>query len=355
MNTHHSPAPAAVAPPAEILALGEVMLRFSPPGNGRLEFATSLEVDVGGGEYNVAYALARLGWRTGFVTRLPDHPMSRLVINHARAAGMDARHMHLVPYDGVGRSERLGLYFAEAGVGARGGMALFDRGHSAASRMKVTDIDWPKALGGGCRWFHASGIFPVLGPNCADVLELALRTAAKEKVVTSYDLNYRAALCDPATAAAVNRRLVALTDVLIGSPEGLVWLLADDPPPAGLSLSALVDAVHVRFPNLKTIAGTQRTVHSGTRHDLGGFWWQAGHWWQDPGFSNFEIVDRIGTGDAFSAGVVHGLLHGWESAKSLRFALAYAVLVHTTRGDTAQFTAAEIEHVAAGGNAAIQR
>ncbi len=354
MNAHSVSKPAPDLSP-EVLALGEVMLRLSPPGNGRLEFSPSLEVDVGGGEYNVAYALARLGRKTGFVTRLPEHPLSQLVLNHARAAGMDARHMQVVPYDGVGRTDRLGLYFAETGVGARGGLALFDRGHSAASRMQPGDVDWSTAFSGNCRWFHASGIFPVLGPNCADLLELALRTAREKNVRTSYDLNYRAALSPPAVAAGINRRLVALCDVLIGSPEGLHWLLADAPPAENAPLPELVAAVHQRFSNLRLIAGTQRTVHSGTRHDLGGFWWQDGQWCQDPGFSNFEIVDRIGTGDAFSAGILQGQLEGWTPERTLRFALAYAVLVHTTRGDTSQFSLAEIEHVARGGGAAIQR
>ena len=249
----------------------------------------------------------------------------------------------------------MGLYFAEVGAGVRGGLAVFDRGHAAAANMQPTDEEWPALFAGGCQHFHAGGIFPVLGPNCAETLHTVLTAAKAAGVQVSYDLNYRASLCAPGTAARINQRMVALTDVLIGSVEGFTWLLAGTGEPIRRPLAGLVEAVGERFPNLKIIAGTCRTVRSGSRHDLAGFVWQAGQLTEDPGFSDFEIVDRVGTGDAFSAGLLHGFLRGWPVERSLRFALAHAVLVHTTRGDTSQFSEADVVELAGGGGAAMRR
>ncbi|MCW5557773.1 MAG: sugar kinase [Verrucomicrobiae bacterium] len=338
-----------------VIALGEVMIRLSPPGAGRLESARTLEVDVGGGEYNVVHALARFGWPAAFVTRLPDHELSRVVWAHARAAGLETRWMLPAPHDGVGRSGRLGLNFAEIGAGVRGGLVLFDRGHSSASQFRPEDVDWSAVFGSGARWFHASGIFPVLAPNCADTLEAALVAARGAGLTVSYDLNYRASLCPPETAAAINRRMLKHVEVLVGSPDGFEWLLADRAPSAGRPASEIVKSLRTQFPGLKVVAGTVRTVRSATRHELAGFFHREGEWTADPGWPDLEVLDRVGTGDAFSAGVIHGLLSGWPPDRTLRFALAHAALVHTIRGDTSQFTVSEVEALAGAGGAAMRR
>lgn len=338
-----------------VVGVGEVMVRLSPPGAGRLEFSRTLEVDVGGGEYNVVHALARFGWPAAFVTRLPDHALSRFVLDHARSAGIDVSHIALVPYDGVGRADRLGVYFAEIGAGVRGGQAIFDRGHSAASGFGAESVDWGRMFGPGVRWFHAGGIFPVLSPGCAETLVRALAMAAARGLETSYDLNYRSALASAGMAAAVNRRMLPHVTHLIGSPEGFAWILAGENEPENRPLDEVLATLHRRYPRLRCIAGTIRRVRSGSRHDLSGFLWQDGALVEDAGFEDFEVVDRVGTGDAFSAGVVHGCLSGWPSPRTLRFALAHAVLVHTTRGDTSQFAVAEIEELAAGQGAAMRR
>lgn len=342
-------------PGSVVLALGEVMVRLSPPGVGRLETARSLELHVGGGEYNVVHALSRFGWPAAFVTRLPDHELSRAVLHQARAAGLATPWMTLVPYDGVGRSDRLGLNFTEVGAGNRGGLALFDRGHSAAAAIGPRDFDWPVVVD-GARWFHASGIFPVLAPHCADALEAALAAARRAGATVSYDLNYRASLCPPAEAAAINRRMLAHVDVLVGSPEGFEWLLADGTPPVReRPVREVVAEVSARFPGLRLVAGTCRTVHSASCHSLSGFLDREGDWTLDEGWQDLEVVDRVGTGDAFTAGLVHGQLSGWSSDRTLRFALAHAALVHTTRGDTSEFTVGEVEQAASSGGAAMRR
>src|SRR5579863_7129504 len=123
----------------DILALGECMVRLAPPGHGRIEFARTLEVDVGGGEFNVAYACARLGLRAGFVSKLPDNPVARIILNHARAAGLDVSNVLTEKFDGVGRSGRVGLNFTEVGTGVRASVTMYDRGHSSINRVKPDD------------------------------------------------------------------------------------------------------------------------------------------------------------------------------------------------------------------------
>src|SRR5437588_5182937 len=130
----------------DVLALGECMVRLAPPGHGRIEFAKVLEVDVGGGEFNVAYACARLGLRTGFLSKLPDNYVAKIIVNHARAMGMDVSNVVMEKFDGVGRKNRVGLNFTEVGTGVRASVTMYDRGHSSASQMKPEDLDWNKAF-----------------------------------------------------------------------------------------------------------------------------------------------------------------------------------------------------------------
>ncbi len=340
----------------DLMALGECMIRLSPPGHGRIEFARSLEIDVGGGEYNAAYAAARLGWRTAFASKLPENPLADIVLNHARAAGMDVSHVALEPHDGLGRTNRVGLYFAEIGVGVRGGMALFDRGHSSASQMAPGDVDWTRVFQHeGVGLLHSGGIFAVLSESTRATLQAAITAARASGTLVSYDLNFRASLATPERAAEINREFVAQSDVLIGSPEGFRALLGGAAPGAGSDTAELVAAVSRAFPNLRLVAGTERTIHQGHRHDLGGFMGIGEHFGRGREYRDLEIVDRVGTGDVFSAGILHGLLSGLPLGRTLDFALAYAALVHTSRGDTSQFRADEIQALADGATASMRR
>lgn len=318
------------------------MLRLSPPGHGRLEFARHLEVDVGGGEYNVAHAMARLGHATGIVTALPDNELSRIVLQHARAAGMSTEHVRLNPFDGVGRTGRLGLYFAEIGIGPRGGLAMFDRAGSDASRMRPEDVDWDAVMS-RTRRFHCSGIFPVLSDTTRATLRTAVAAAVRHGVSVSYDLNFRSKLCTAAAAAEVNREFAVASKVLLGSPEGFAALIDGGTGTADCTREdTLVAGLRERFPGLETIAATRRVVRSGSRHDLSGWLWTGGELHRSRVWSEVEIEDRVGSGDAFAAGILHGLSRGLSPQATVDFGVAYAVMLHTTRGDTSQFTEAEI-------------
>ncbi len=351
MSSPDSTAPRAT----EMIALGEVMLRLSPPGHGRLEFARSLDIDVGGGEYNVAYALARLGHSTGFVTQLPDNELGRIILQHARGAGMSTEHIRLQPFDGVGRNGRVGLYFAEIGMGPRGGLAVFDRAGSDASRMQPGDVDWDAVMTQS-GWFHCSGIFPVLSENCRSTLRVAVAAARRHNVPVSYDLNYRSKLCTPEAAAEVNREMAAAATLLLGSPEGFAALLGAresgfDPDDE----TGLIQGLTAVFPGVQAIGATRRVVRSGSCHDLSGWLWSGGTLCRSRVWSGVEIEDRVGSGDAFAAGLIHGRLRGWPALDALEFGVAHAVLLQTTRGDTSQFTEADVAALLRDGTAAMKR
>jgi 2-dehydro-3-deoxygluconokinase len=178
----------------DLVALGECMIRLSPAGHGRIEFAPTLEVWVGGGEYNVAYAVARMGLRCGWVSRLPDNYVAWMIKNHARGGNLDISDVVWVPYDGVGRADRVGLNFTEVGTGVRGSVTMYDRGHSAASNMKPGEVDWKKVFSKGVRWFHTGGIFAALSETTPLVAREAMVAAKKHGTLVSYDLNYRPSL-----------------------------------------------------------------------------------------------------------------------------------------------------------------
>jgi len=179
----------------DCLSLGECMVRLSPPGHGRVEFARSFDVWVGGGEYNVAYALSRLGLHAGWVGGLVDNAVGRLILNHAHAAGLATTDAVIMPYDGVGRTSRIGLNFTEVGSGPRPSVTVYDRGHSATAALKPGDIDWKNIFSNrGVRWFHTGGIFTCLSESTRDMAAEALRAAHDAGTVVSYDLNFRSKL-----------------------------------------------------------------------------------------------------------------------------------------------------------------
>ncbi|MFQ6115754.1 MAG: sugar kinase, partial [bacterium] len=179
----------------DLLTLGECMIRLSPPGHQRIELTPYFEAWTGGGEYNVAYALSRFGLRTGWVSKLVDNPLGWFIRNHARGSDMDISELVWVPYDGVGRSNRIGLNFTEVGIGVRASVTLYDRGHSAASNMKPGEVDWERIFKKrGVRWFHLGGIFTALSDGCAEVAKEAMQAAYEAGTIVSYDLNFRSKL-----------------------------------------------------------------------------------------------------------------------------------------------------------------
>jgi 2-dehydro-3-deoxygluconokinase len=343
----------------DIVALGECMVRLAPPGNGRIEFAKSLEVDVGGGEFNVAYACARLGMRAGFISKLPDNPVARIILNHARAAGMSVDHVVMEKYDGLGRANRVGLNFTEVGASVRPSMTMYDRGHSSASQMRPQEFDWKAIFGAGVRWFHTGGIMTALSDSCAATVKTALQAAREAGAVTSYDFNFRSALWNEKTGKTIRDEIAPLIDVLMGNEHDMQKILGgrdeklDDPSRDGFKRG--VERFSRKFPNVKAICTTLRTVKSSTINDFGGMLWHGGAFYEARTFSDLEIVDRVGGGDGFSSGIVYGFSSGMKPQEIADFAAAQGALLHTTRGDTSQVMLDEVMHVMRGGSARIQR
>ena len=340
------------------------MVRLAPPGHGRIEFSKTLEVDVGGGEFNVAYACARLGLRAGFISKLPDNPVARIVMNHGRAVGVDMSHVLLEDFDGVGRRGRVGLNFTEVGTGVRASVTMYDRGHSAISQMQPDEVDWEAIFAGeGVRWLHTGGILASLSSQSAQVVKAALQAASKAGTVTSYDLNFRSKLWTSEEAIATTQEIIPHVQVLIGNEEDFQKVLGFEVEGTDANLSELpveaykrmVERVVKAHPNIQAVCTTLREVKSGLLNNWGGILWHKGSFHEARTFKNLEIEDRVGGGDGFSSGIAYGFATGMAPQDIVDFGAAHGALLQSTRGDTSQITLKEVMHVMQGGSARIQR
>jgi 2-dehydro-3-deoxygluconokinase len=351
----------------DVVALGEVMLRFDP-GEGRIRTTRQFRVWEGGGEYNVARGLRRcFGLRAGVVTALADNEVGRLVEDCILQGGVDTSLIRWAPFDGIGRTLRNGLNFTERGHGVRGALGVSDRGHTAASQLQPGDVDWEHLFGTlGVRWLHTGGIFAGLSATTPDVVEEAVAAAARHGTVVSYDLNYRPSLWKAIggveRAREVNRRLAGHIDVMIGNEEDFTACLGLEVGGANLSdldtgsFRTMIGRAAKEFPNFAVVATTLRAVHSATVND-----WSAIAWERGEGFAEatarprLEIVDRIGGGDSFASGLVYGLLQGAGLQAAVEYGAAHGALAMTTPGDTSMASLAEVEALMRGAGARVQR
>jgi 2-dehydro-3-deoxygluconokinase len=352
----------------DLVALGEVMLRFDP-GESRIATTRSFAVSEGGGEYNVARGLRRcFGLRTAIVTAFADNPVGRLLEDLVLQGGVDQAYVSWVPYDGVGRGARNGLNFVERGFGVRAALGCSDRGHSAAAAMRPGDVDWDAVFGrDGARWFHTGGIFGALSQSATELALEAMTAARRHGTIVSFDLNYRPSLWKsaggPDAAAAVNRRLVEQVDLLLGNEEDFSAALGyevegADPEHRGLEVGAyerLHEQVLDGFPNLSLVATSLREAHTATINDWGAVCSTRDAFHVGPSLRGLEIFDRVGGGDSFASGLVYGLLAGLDVETSLAYGVAHGALAMTTPGDTSTATLAEVQRVAAGGAARVVR
>lgn len=351
----------------DLLALGECMIRLSPEGHGRIEFAKKLDVYVGGGEFNVAYALARLGLRTGWVGGLVDNPVSKIALNHARAVGMDTSHVVTVPYDGVGRKARMGLNFTEVGVGPRSAVTLYDRGHSATAGMKSGDVDWKTIFNKrGVRWLHTGGIFTCLSESTRTVAAEALKAAHEAGTIVSYDLNFRSKLWSSEQAIATTKPLVQYIDCLIGNEEDFQKVLGYDVEGADIegggelpieNYKKMVRRICKDYPNIKIVGTTLREVINATENNWSALLYdaKADVFHMGPTFERLILEDRVGGGDGFASGFTYAFLTGKTPAEAVNWGTCHGAMLMTTRGDTSEITLKELEHVVKGGSARIVR
>lgn len=349
--------------PLDVLTFGECMIRLSPPGHQRIEFAPFFEAWVGGGEYNVSYALSRLGLRTAWVSRLVDNPLGAFIRNHGRAAGIDMRHVVWVPYDGVGLTDRIGLNFTEVGIGVRGSLTMYDRGHSAAGHIQPGEVDWKTIFDRGVRWFHTGGICTALSDSSAATVRESMQAAHAAGVVVSYDLNFRSKLWSSAKAIAVTKDLVPFIDVLIGNEEDFQKVLGFKVEGVDESLKSLpvegykrmVEQVITKFPNIQAVGTTLREVVSGLVNHWSAILYYDRKFYESKRYEGLEIEDRVGGGDGFCSGVMHALLTGGSPQDAVEMGAAHGALLQSTRGDTSMITLEEVQHIMKGGSARIKR
>jgi 2-dehydro-3-deoxygluconokinase len=348
----------------DILTLGECMVRLSPPGRQRIEFSAVFEAHAGGGEYNVSYALARFGLKAGWVSRLADNPLGHFIRNHARSAGVDLSEVIWVPYDGSGRTDRVGLNFTEVGTGVRPSVTMYDRGHTAVSRMRPGEVDWKRIFGTErVRWFHTGGIFTALSEGCAEVALEAMKAAHASGAVVSYDLNYRSKLWTSARAIEVTRGLLPFVDVIIGNEEDFQKVLGvavegTDEKFRRLPVEAykaMVRRVVSAHPNLGVVGTTLREVVSGSVNNWSAILYADGEFHNSRPYEALEVEDRVGGGDAFSSGLIYGMLAGASPGQCVDLGAAHGALVQSTRGDTSMVTLEEVRQVMGGASARIKR
>ncbi len=352
----------------DAISLGEVMLRLDP-GEGRIHTARAFRAWEGGGEYNVARGLRRcFGMRTAVVTALADNPVGRLIEDFILQGGVDTGWILWVPYDGIGRCVRNGLNFTERGFGVRGAVGCSDRGHTAASQLKPGEIDWEELFGvEGVRWFHTGGIFAALSETTAEVVLEAMKAARRHRTVISYDLNYRPSLWKNIggvdRARAVNRAIAPFVDVMIGNEEDFSAALGlevegVDDILVDLDVSCftkMITRAVAEFPNFRVVATTLRGVRSAGLNDWGAICWHDGQFFEAPQRRGLEIFDRVGGGDSFASGLIYGFLSGGDAQRAVDLGAAHGALAMTTPGDTSMATLQEVERLAAGGSARVQR
>ena len=352
----------------DILSLGEIMLRLDP-GDMRIRTTRNFRVWEGGGEYNVARGLRKcFGMRAAVVTAIPENEVGRLLEDLILQGGVDISHVKWVPFDGIGRSARVGLNFTEKGYGCRAALGCSDRAYSAASQLKAGDIDWERIFGEeGVRWFHCGGIYAALSPTTSDVIIEAMECAKKHGTITSFDLNFRPSLWQSSggteKAKQVNRRLAPLVDVMIGNEEDFTAAFGYEVPGTDKDLSKLdpqgfrqmISEVVKDFPNFKGVATTLRNAKTATVNDWGAILWMDGGFHEALQRPDLEIFDRVGGGDSFASGLIYGLMTGKDPSEAVNYGAAHGALAMTTPGDTTMATLKEVEKVMKGGGARVAR
>jgi 2-dehydro-3-deoxygluconokinase len=348
----------------DLVSLGEVMLRFDP-GDERIAQTRNFRVWEGGGEYNVARGLRRcFGLRTSIVTALADNPVGHLLEDLMLQGGVDLSHLRWVPYDGIGRAARNGVYFLERGFGVRGALGMMDRGHTPISQMQEGEVDWAAIFAAeGARWFHTGGVMCALSPSSPAVAREAMQAAKAHGTVVSFDCNYRPSLWKEqggrAGSIAVNRSLMPHVDVLFGHEGDIAATIgaASHGPPwhNEASYREMAARVTAEFPNIKVIATTTRRPRTANRNDWAAFAWAGGEVFQSTDYLDLEVFDRVGGGDSFAAGLIYGLLSGREVQWSLDCGVAHGALAMTTPGDSSMATLAEVERMMSGGGAGVAR
>ena len=310
----------------KFIAIGELMLRLSPPNYEKLVTTHDFRVNYGGAEANVAVSLANLGVDSTFFTVLPKSTINYLKSN-------DVHTKHIIRSEG-----RMGLYYLEEGVSVRPSQVIYDRADSAFAEYDYKDVDFEEILK-DYDWLHISGITPALSYNCRKMMDMAVKAAKKMGLTVSFDPNWRSTLWSFETARDVLSKYLPYVDVLIGIEPIHVYREDGTDVKDGLTMDPsfkdmdrVFKAIDEQY-HMKAIARTVRYVHSGSNNSLKAFYYTNGETYESKTI-NFEIVDRVGGGDAFSSGLIYALMDNMTPEDTVNFAVASSVMKHAIRGDT---------------------
>ncbi len=347
----------------DFVSLGALVHRLDP---GVIPFrkAASCQIHVSGGEFNVAANLSdcfRL--KTGIASAMVDYPIGDLIAERVRAMGVRPFYRHF-EHDGV-HGPNMATVYSDRGCGARAPVVFYNRCNEAAAQLKAGDFDWKTIFAGGVRWFHSGGIFAALSKTTPDVIVEGMRAAKAAGAVVSFDLNYRAKLWNilggNKRAVEVLDPIIRHVDVLVGNEEDLQLGLGIPGPEVGAqsgldpaAFIGMIEKVTKKHPHIKVVATTLREVHSTNRHSWSAVVWADGELAQAP-IRELDVLDRVGGGDGFAAGLFYGMLSGVSLDEAVRLGWAHGALLTTFPGDTTMATLDQVKALSKGGSARIQR
>lgn len=331
---------------AKILTLGEIMLRLSTASGVRLNESQQLSSHYGGGEANVAVSLANFGHQVAFASKVPGNSLGEAVVKHLRKFGVAT---DLLAIGGP----RLGTYYMEAGIGERAASVIYDR--AGSSFATLTELPWSyKELFNEVDLFHVSGITAALSPQWREWTIELVKAAKEFGTLVSFDINYRGKLWSQTAAGDAMREILPYVDYCSAGELDARFLLGIPEDQAG-GLTYYYQQMQQLFPNIQGFYSTKRTVLSASSNRLIGTLWLGDTYYESQVHEIEPIVDRVGGGDAFASGILHGLLSDFEAQEIVNFATAASALKHTVHGDCNQFSVKEIEQFLAAGSGKIVR
>lgn len=326
----------------KIVTLGEIMLRLSTPGFSRFVQSQSFDVNYGGGEANVALSLANYGDEAYFVSKVPANEIGDSAINALREYGVNTSFV-------ARGGERLGIYYLETGASMRPSKVIYDRAHSSISEAEPTDFNWDEIFN-GADWFHFTGITPALGKKAQAVVLVALKAAKAHKVTVSCDLNFRKKLWTSEEARKVMNSYMPYVDYVIGNEEDADKCLGFKPEGTDVISGKLsIDGYKKMFEEMvakyhfKGACASLRESFSATCNGWSGIFYTDGKFYQSKHYEINPIIDRVGGGDSFAAGLIYGISHYKDGQKAIEFAVAASALKHTIPGDLNHVSLSEVE------------
>lgn len=351
----------------DFMSFGEPNIRMSPPNHDRLGQAEELQLGIAAAELNCCVNISNLSverllpkLKTAYVTKLVDNWTGSYIVKHAQMHGVDMSNVSVEPFDKIGRT-RNGLAFVEVGIGPRASYQIYDRGHTAVSKIKPGDIDWERIL--DTRWFHTTGIVTALGEHTTEEVLAALKAAKKNGAITSYDLNYRSTLWSKEEARRAAQQLMPYIDVILGNEEDFDTMLGIKIEGVDENFSAIdpqsyrqvAQKVMEAYPHIQVVGTSLREVKTALLNNWQGCMMTKNGFFVSRKYENIEINDRVGGGDSFASGLIWGMLEGLEEQQIIDFATAFSALCHTIRNDWNLVSREEAQALAAGGSARVKR